>query len=127
MEKKYFIILILFTIGLFLVIFLSGKTYQADSRYKGSGDTEKGLFEGKRCADLECLADRFVNCKIASYSNEKVTIYIYGLEDDKCHIKTEKNISRNCYFSKSNLSIPLLNQLLGNSEGLDSIIQQECQ
>ncbi len=126
MDKKNFILLALFTIGLVAIILFSGKTYRVDSRYRGSVETNKSPFEGKGCPDLECLANRFLNCKIASYSSEKAIIYIYGLENDKCHIKTAKNTLRNCYFSKNNLTIPLLNQLLGNNEGLDGIIQQEC-
>lgn len=124
MDKKNFIILSLFVTGLVAIILISGRTYQSDSKYRQS--TEKGPFYGKECFDLECLANRFLNCKVVSYANGKISFLIYGLVNDKCHIEINKDKTKTCYFSRNNLSIPLLNQLLGNDEGLGNVVAQEC-
>ncbi len=126
MDKKKFIILSLFVIGFVAIILISSRTYKVDSRYRQPAETETDPFQGKECSDLECVADRFLNCKIASYGNGKITVLIYGLVDGKCYVKVSKDTTKTCYLSQKNLSIPLLNQLLGNDEGLENVVAQEC-
>lgn len=127
MEKKTFITVFIFIIVFVAIVLISNRTYKIEGNHTQGIEAVTSVFDGKECFSLECIADRFVRCSIGSYENSGTYILIYGLVDNKCHVKVQKETTKICYLSRSNLTIPLLNQLLGNKERLEDIIQTECE
>jgi hypothetical protein len=123
MDKKSFIGMFLFVIAFVVIILISGNKYQRPTVSVPNYTPEEKMFLNNQCEDLKCIASKFVNCTLAEYARSGVRVAIYGFGENTCHVRTS---DYDCYFYKSDLTIPLLNQLLGNNEGLGNVITQYC-
>jgi hypothetical protein len=124
MEKKSFIILLFFVVAFIAIVLISHRTYKGEIQTGINYTDEEKIFLNHQCEDLKCIASNFSSCTIAEYAKNGKRIAIYGFASDKCHIRT---VSSDCYLNESQLTIPILNQLLGNDEGLEIMLSQYCQ
>ena len=125
--KKEAAITIFVLIGL---IFISGCAPGTDSN---TANNVQKTADGKIiCSDIQCLASNFFSCTPAELKmaneGQTVTITVYGLETEKCHFTMVFGsvTAADCHFNQGDLTQKVFNQMFGNPEGQDAIIDEAC-
>ncbi len=137
------IILVLAIIGGGLFLFFNNKegaetsqpTTTPPSTETQTPETDQTMVDCGMASDPECFLNRMNGClpvtakMMGSDGETEIEITILGVENDKCHFQRKLNnvLDLNCFFPKGTLNMNTLNQMFGNDEGLQEVVDDACQ
>jgi len=133
MTKQKFIVWIICLIGFFGLLLISRNIFKTRDVNTSYDYNQTANLERIKCEDIQCLTGYFLTCEPSEYKytakEGSISFIVYGWQGSKCHFQTKGTASLpsdDCFFDAINLNAKTLNQLFGNEEGLQYVIDQSC-